>query len=307
MTFRLQSPKMTQVPPPNQHEQVLLGSSSASTSPDYSPAYRCYGTAAEEQGKDTAESGARRMEIKHDNVKYGVEEQRGLKRRKQAEIRGSKAAEAGDHGVDPKLGLDQTSEDSSTKSFAANENTSKAKSEEAALKGGNTYFIIDTRPTPVNIRSLSIQPAKRTASPSLETTEGKRRKKTKIRHDADLPNAEDKDKVQYEDINEEVDARLKEKEAKRKRKEEKKRKRESDGEPLVSFATAHTIGSTSAEVERPRRKKFKYTDQEVLADGTASKRGPEKNEGVSESREGMKKKRGKKHKGTVVEAQIPSI
>ena len=179
----------------------------------------------------------------------------------------------------------------------------KAKDEKAKAptpEGDNPFFVIDTKPTPVNLPGITTQPVKRSASPP-GSTEAKKHKKAKKHHEGEMPKSEDAAKVEYEDISGEVDARMKEKEEKRRRKEEKKkRKRESRGNQTEA-AEVHTTSSDTpaagVEAEKPKTKKAKRSNGEQLADRTvANKRSGEEIEEAAD-REGRKTKKRKKSNG----------
>ncbi len=270
-----------------------LGSSSASMYPGYSPADHEYGKAAEEYGRAAAKARDEGIELKDPEIDYQIGQGRGVKRRSLAEIREAKAAR--ESGSGSGSGSDRATGVSSARPPTTNGNSKEVKSEEADQEGDNPYFVIDTKPTPVNIPGIQNQPPKRSVSPALEVIEGKKHKKAKRKHEGDLPNAKDGNGVQFEDISDKVDARLKEKEEKRKRKEEKKRKRESEGEPPAPAVTAQSNddADASAEAHKPEKKKTKHGDEEALADRTASKKRSGESAGVLEDGEGKKKKRKK--------------
>ncbi|MCJ1306295.1 hypothetical protein MMC08_009115, partial [Hypocenomyce scalaris] len=168
------------------------------------------------------------------------------------------------------------------------------KSEDETAGGENTYFVIDTNPTPVNLPGLSHKPTKRaTEDPSPpEPVEQKKSKKVKTKHDGELPGATLANNAEFEDISEEVDARLKEKEVKRRRKEEKKRKRLSEG-PAGAVVDA---ASTEAVTEEPKKKKAKKVQGDAGEDGVVTKKRHGSDGEDAVSREGQKKKRKKSKK-----------
>ena len=90
-----------------------------------------------------------------------------------------------------------------------------------------------------------------TRSPTEPT--GQQSKRVKTEHDSTILGECRGRKIEFEDISEEVDARLKEKEEKRRQKEKKKRKRISDG---ASGADAESMGRIVLS-ERPKKKKRK--------------------------------------------------
>lgn len=286
----------TFVAPPGQREQVPLGSSSASMYPGYSPADHEYGKAAEEFGRVAAEARAMGVEIKHPEVEYKIGQAKGNKRRTLAAMRRESAAKAQGSGS----GSGSGSEGPTVQVLEEKEKLlKKAKDEKAKAptpEGDNPFFIIDTKPTPVNLPGITTQPVKRSASPP-GSTEAKKHKKAEKHHEGELSKSEDAAKVEFEDISGEVDARMKEKEEKRKRKEEKKRKRESEGdqtEAAEAHATSSDTPAAGIEVEKPKTKKAKKSNREELADRTASnKRSGEEIEEAT-GKEGKKTKKRKK-------------
>ena len=295
-----------QVPPPNQREQVPLGSSSASMYPGYSPADHEYGKAAEEYGKAAAEARARGIELKHPDAEYEVGQAKGVRRKTLAELQETRAATGRASGSGSGSGTGSGSEGpiipESKEPATTNGQASTEKNQEANPQGDNPYFIIDTKPTPVKIPGTSSQPLKRSPSPT-EAIEAKH-KKAKKRHDVAVPGEDDAQEVKTEDISERVDARMKEKEKKRKMKEEKKRKRDSEGEHAAAAEEAHETAEPPAvvpEAERPKKKKkkAKKSEEEALPDQTASKKRRGEDEGEAEDGEGKKKKKRKKN-GAVV-------
>ena len=293
------------VPPPNQREQVPLGSSSASMYPGYSPADHEYGKAAEEYGKAAAEARAKGIELKHPEAEYVVGQAKGAKRKTLAEIQEAQVAKEGrtsgsGSGSGTGSGSEGSLEQKPKGDAITNGEASTEKVQEPIPEGDNPYFIIDTKPTPVNIPEMSSQAPKRSASPQ-EAVEVKKHKKSKKTHDGEMPQEEDPQEVKTVDISEQVDARMKEKESKRKMKEEKKRKRASEGEHAAtaeeSQATAEP-STVAVESERPKKKKIKKSEEEPLTDRTASKkrRREREGEGEEESGEGEKKKKKKEKK-----------
>ena len=276
--------------------------------PGYSPADHEYGKAAEEYGKAAAEARAKGIELKHPEAEYQVGQAKGAKRKTLAEIQEAQAAKDRTSGSGTGSGTGSGSEgplkQKSKGDATTNGQASTEKVQEPSLEGDNPYFIVDTKPTPVNIPGMSSQSLKRSASPQ-EAVEVKKHKKAKKRHDGEMPKGEDPQEVQTEDISEQVDARMKEKEQRRKMKEEKKRKRASEGEPAATAdepqATAEP-STVAAESERPKKKKIKKLEEERLTDRTVSKKRRREGEGSgkaeaeaeAENGEGEKKKKKKK-------------
>lgn len=274
--------------------------------PGYSPADHEYGKAAEEYGKAAAEARARGIEIKHPDAEYEVGQAKGVKRKTLAEIREAQAAKGGTSGSGSGSGTGSGSETSikqiPKEPTTTNGQASTEKAEEASPEGDNPYFVIDTKPTPVNVPGMSSQPLKRSASPP-DAVEAKKHKKAKKKHDGAMPKGEDSQSVKTEDISERVDARMKEKEKKRKMKEEKKRKRQSEGKLPAEEAQPITEPSAvAAEVEMPKKKKkkAKKAEEEPPPDRRVSKKRRGEGEGQAEDGEGKKKKKRKKNKEAAI-------
>ena len=277
--------------------------------PGYSPADHEYGKAAEEYGKVAAEARAKGIELKHPEAEYVVGQAKGAKRKTLAEIQEAQAAKGTTSGSGSGSGTGSGSEGSFKQKpegdATTNGQASAEKVQEPIPEGDNPYFIVDTKPTPVNIPGMSSQAPKRSASPP-EAVEVKKHKKSKKTHDGDLPKGEDPQEVKTEDISEQVDARMKEKEQKRKMKEEKKRKRASEGEHAATAEKSQATvepSAVAAESERPKKKKkIKKSEEEPLTDRKVSKKRRRESEGKGEEEaengEGEKKKKklGKKHK-----------
>lgn len=264
--------------------------------PGYSPADHEYGKAAEEYGKAAAEARARGEKVHFDDLEYEIGQAKGIKRRTLAGIREAKVAREGaGKGVGSGTGSGSDSAIGPTppNPAATNGTAATAKVEQTAPEGDNPYFVIDTKPTPVNLSGTSHQTTKRSASPPPEPHEGKKHKKQKKKHEGELPKGEEADKVEFEDISGEVDARMKEKEEKRKRKEEKKRKRESAGEPASTVPVPESADA-ALEAEKPKKKKSKHPSDGELVDRTVSskKRSVDAHEEPDDG-EGKKKKRKK--------------
>lgn len=265
--------------------------------PGYSPADHEYGKAAEEHGKAATEALNRGEKINYEGLEYEVGQAKGIKKRTLAAIREAKAAREA-KGSGKGSGSDSASGPTHAKPAATNGASTTAEVEQPPTDGDNPYFVIDTKPTPVNLSGISSQPTKRIASPPPEPQEGKKHKKQKKKHEGELLQVQNTDEVDFQDISEEVDARLMEKEEKQKRKEEKKRKRESVGE-LTSTVGVLDSGDAPLEVEKPKKKKSKPTSDEAHADQIvpSEKRHGDVHE-ESDDGEGKKKKR-KKSKGSL--------
>lgn len=292
---------MNQAPPPGQREQVPLGVSSDSMYPGYSLKDHEYGKAAEEYGKAAAEARAKGMDVKHPDVEYEFGQAKGIKRPTLAKIREAKAARESGSGSGTGSGSDGPTGPAAAKMATTSEKPRAAMVKEAAPEGDNPYFVIDTKPTPVHLPDMFNPPTKRGPPSPQEASNGSMQKKHKKKHSGDLPKPDAANGVEFEDISEEVDARMKEKEEKRKRKEEKKRKRESGSDHATSSVAAPEANDASVEDPKPKKKKkSKYAKDEALADRT--KKRPTENEGISEDEEGRKKKTRKKHKEKAEEA-----
>ena len=261
--------------------------------PGYSPADHEYGKAADEYGKAAAEARAQGIELKHPDAEYQIGQAKGTKRKILGGIREEKAAKGKASDVGSGSGTGSGSEDPA-KQEPAQQATTNGKSrtekvQEAVAEGENPFFVIDTKPSPVNISGMPLQPLKRSVSPP-EPVEAKKNKKAKKKHDGAMPKGEDTPQVKTEDISEQVDARMREKEEKRKMKEKKKRKQDADDGPLAAVEQPHAV----AEVERPmKKKKTKKTKEELLPDQTASKKRSGEGSGDAGDGEGKKKKRKK--------------
>ena len=250
-----------QVPPARDREQVPLGSSSASMYPGYSPADHEYGKAAFEYGKAVAD--ARRQGIDFDpsqdpnGPEYKIGQAKGDKRKP---FLRTKAEQAGVHGAGSGAGScsDARGANEASKGDSKEDEMQDARESAQPSSGENPYFVIDTKPTPVNIEGISHGQHKRASAEPIESEPAgeKKSKKHKTKH----RESEEAPKVQLEDITEEVDARLKEKEEKRKRKEEKKRKRESDDSAAVVVEASNGMG------ESGKHKKKKAKSEEVNGD-----------------------------------------
>ena len=281
-----------------------LGSSSASMYPGYSPADHEYGKAAEEFGRVAADARAKGVEIKHPEVEYEIGQAKGIKRRTLAAMRRASAAKGQASGSGSGSGSEGPTTQVPNEKATSQEKAKDVKAKTSTPEGDNPFFIIDTKPTPVNLPGITNQSVKRSASPS-GSPETKKQKKSKQHHEGELPTSEGAVKVEFEDISGEVDARMKEKEERRKLKEERKRKRESEGEQTEA-AKAHATNSdtpaTAVEAETPKKKKAKKSNEEEFADRTLeNKRAGEDIEEAADG-EGKKMKKRKKANGTSEEA-----
>lgn len=294
MLYAAKSTARTFVPPADHRDQVPLGSSSASMYPGYSPADHEYGKAAEEYGSFAAAARARGVDVKHPDLEYEIGQARGTKRKVLEGIEETtnvKHGGPGSRGAGEAPGGPETKPMTPYALHLKKQAEEKNAAEETTSNGDNPSFVIDVNPTPVNLARQTTKSPKRSASPPAPL-EQKKAKKAKKKHKGDLPQATDYQGVEFEDISQEVDARMKEKEAKRKRKEEKKRKRESADSP-----TAPADSSADAEVERPKKRKSKKSEDNALSDGSISKK---RHGGEDDEEQGeVKKKKRKKSKDQV--------
>ncbi len=280
--------------------------------PGYSPADHEYGKAAEEYGKAAAEARVKGIELKHPEAEYEIGQAKGLKRKTLAGIREALAAKGKMSGSGSGSGTGSGSEgpiEQKVKEPATtNGQASSEKIHEPIPEGDNPYFIIDTKPTPVNIPGISSQTLHGSTSPA-EPVEAKKHKKAKHKHDGEMPTGEDLQEVETEDITEQVDARMKVKEKSRKKKEEKKRKRDSEGEPAAAAEEPQPAAELSASVAEPekhkkKKKKTEKSGEEPLPDRTVSKKRAGEGEGEVEDGEGKKKKKRKKSKETAMASDV---
>ena len=138
-------------------------------------------------------------------------------------------------------------------SAPTNGHAAATKKKNGKLKDNNPYFAADINATSVkqpNFTNRSIKRSSEARSP--EETVVKKLKKAKTQHDGDVAELRTGKRVEFEDISNEVDARMKEKEDKRKRKEEKKRKRQSEDSLIDTEPT-----EVAVEVEKPKKKRPK--------------------------------------------------
>lgn len=257
--------------------------------PGYSPADHEYGKAAEEYGRAATAARAQGIEIKPKDFDYNIGQARGNKRKALESIEAAKPARESGSGPgsgsrsdrpatkdeDPHPTNDQIQQDAQDKPSEERDESQKP------------AFFIDVNPTPVDFPTMKTESPKRNAS-SQDPVEEKKHKKTKKEHVGDLPGTADSNGVEFEDISQEVDARLKEKEEKRKHQgEKKKRKRDSGETPAAEVEAA-------AEPGKPKKKKSKKAgnpDEPNVTDVS-----PKKRPGADDSQEqgeGKKKKRKK--------------
>ena len=261
--------------------------------PGYSPADHEYGKAAQEFGAAIALAKARGIEVKLDpeGPQYEFAQAKGVKKRTLEQLKTAKAEKGEGTGSGTDSGSDEVAPATATNGGTTNGDHKEMGTGEESKEADNAFFVIDTNPTRVNLSGVSHEPTKRAPedqSPK-ELVERKKSKKAKTKHDGELPKNADEKPVEFEDISEEVDARLKEKEEKRKRKEEKKRKRESAG----SGAVVAEVASPPAEVEKPKKKKHKKpkVEEDVIEQTSKRRHGSSGEEGADEGKKKKKKKR----------------
>lgn len=260
-----------QVPPSSQRDQVPLGSSSASMYPGYSPADHEYGKAAFEYGIAVADARKQGIDFNPsqdpNGPEYVIGQSKGDKKKPFTRMKVDQAGASG-VGSGDGSGSDAQNAKKGPKDDPKNRKGQDAGEAAPPANGQNLYFVIDTKPTPINIEGISHGHHKRApAEPTASEPSGeKKSKKLKTKH----VESDDATKVLLEDITEEVDARLKEKEEKRKRKEEKKRKRESEGSASAVVDTSNGVGDSG------KHKKKKAKSEEVNGDLKAEEKGDKK-------------------------------
>ena len=170
-----------------------------------------------------------------------------------------------------------------------------ANSKHGNQEDSNPHFVADFNPIPVDIPDITNRPIKRSSEvQSPDETSIKKSKKVKMFHNGDSVKIGIDKHVEFEDISDEVDARLKEKEEKKESKEEKKRKRQPE-----ETSTADTEPTEVAvEVDKPKKKSKKSSkklEDNVEGDGAiGKKRQVSKDE--EKAGQGKKKKKKKKQK-----------
>lgn len=281
--------------------------------PGYSPADHEYGKAAEEFGHSAGKMKAQGLEPEYGDLDYKIGQAKGaLKkpktigeiREEREEMEKRKIREEMEEME--KRNAESAAESESCSGFdnlakrpkqtnaktATNGQSSSVKEPETVTAGAQAggdgeVFFIDTNPTPVNLPGISHQPPKRSVTP--EPTEGKKNKKAKKQHDGDLPAGEG-----FEDIEEEVDARLKEKEEKKTLKEKKKRKRVSDES---NVAQIDVDASATTDPAKPTKKKKKTKSEDAVVavplpeEINSKKRGAEGEADVDGEGDGQKAKK----------------
>ena len=249
------------MPPPELVEQVPIGSSSASMYPGYSPADHIYGEAASTFGKVISKTRPEGWKPRPDGPEYEIGQQ---KKGKLEALRGPISSSASDVNVLP-LGFR-----ASTKNAELETSTATIK-DDGSDKGGNPFFVIDTKPTPVKhhlperfSNDSFTQPEKddENEAEALKMASGK-------------PSKEDK-----------------------KEKQGSKRKRDSGAQALADEATPTANGisaPTKLEDEKPKKKKSKN----VEANDDVSK--PIPKVATPEVSKNKKKSKKAKHSDTVAD------
>lgn len=290
---------MRQTPSSNTRDKVPLGSSSPSIDTENLPASYQQGKAPEEYEKSTSATRTQGVDSQPTQFDDALGQETRIKRTKLGDASVRIAAYKSGPMNRAESGLDRLVANS-PEPRTINGQDEGPKEESSTVRSANgdvTYekqeplFVIDVNPTPVSLTGIAIKSPKRGSSPG-EIDEGQEVKKAKTHHiDGEGPSPEIFE-VEYEDISQEVDARLKEKEEKRKRKKDKKRLR---GEDITSDIAAPDATTTAEEPGRPKRKKKKLRqnhDMYVEATRTKKRSGAE----GDESQGGRKNKRHKKRK-----------
>ena len=257
--------------------------------PGYSPADHMYGKAAEEFGAEWSAAKAKGIEFKPDpdGPQYVISQAKGIKRNTLAQIRAAKAAREGLSGSGTGSGSDAGPIVTSTGPEPNAQTTLGNAVEGNDEEGQNPYFVVDTKPTPVNLPGISNAPIQEASfSNSPEKLASNDSKKTKTRLKSGIAGSEQRP-TESEGIHEDVDARTKDQEEKRKRKEGKlKRKRESSGVSGLEEGT---------ELAKPK-KKPKKAPGESLRNGAEPMKRLSTSDGEAAGGNGEVKRKEKKKK-----------
>jgi hypothetical protein len=233
--------------------------------PGYSPADHEYGQAAQEFGAHWSAAKAQGIEFKPEpnGPQYEIGQSRGAKREKLTKIREAKEKREGSisgSGSDTGHTRPKSAESTAPDNEEAHPpeqpaKPSETKSEDDKPEESNPYFVIDVNPTPLNLPGTSHQLPKRSKENGVSPDEvsSKKRKKSKLKHEEAESSPQVK-RVEFEDITEEVDARMNEKEERKKRKEkgDKKRKLEDQPEPQEI-----AVGEQDSKRKKRKMKKLK--------------------------------------------------
>ena len=267
--------------------------------PGYSPTDHEYGRAAEEFGCYATQMREKGKVIETDEVDYEIGQAKGIRRKKTLagirEALGNKKEKEGS-GLESGSGSDTPARKYTNGNTAstgdAGGDKNPAATSEAPAGGDNPSFVVDTKPMKVDLSGS--QRHKRSATPP-DSMDVKKHKKTKKKHEGDLPTGEG-----FEDISGEVDAKLKEKEEKRKRKKERKRKRESDGPSSVTATDARAL---TVECEKPKKKRQKHGNEQAAMGKDDGKNGVL--EDRDDHKNGEVEKSKKKKQKRVNEEELP--
>ncbi|KAL8937448.1 MAG: hypothetical protein Q9216_004412 [Gyalolechia sp. 2 TL-2023] len=269
MLFQAKSTACTFVPPPNQLEQVPLGSSSDTMYPGYSPGHFDYGKAAEEFGRYASETKRQGKETKPEGIDYESGQPKRFGHLTLAQIRDAKGTKGGTGSGTESRGAAGLSEPTAAMSNA------QTSGGDETQKAGEQMFFMDSKPTPVNFSGAKSS-AKRKATPeraaaNISKKQKKQHGRSEVSSDEAAEEPAEPVNIEFEDISREVDARLKEKEErpklKQRAKEVKKRKRESEGSSAVI-----TEGPQATDPLRPKRKKIKKVDNSGEVPGGSLKK-----------------------------------
>ena len=284
------------MPHSNPREKVPLGSSSPFIHPEYLSNSHEQGSAAEEHEQPASSAIIQGADHKRTQFDDDPRQETRAKRMKLGDTSPDIAAVEGnstrgsDSGLDGPVAISpkSTTPDGEEQVQGAGSSTTRGANGDATLEQQNRSSIFNINSSPVNPAGIAIKPRKRDSSID-HNHEGRKTKKSKTRHiDDEQPSSPAKPKVEFEDISQEVDARLREKEEKRKRKE-KKRKKIVDVEPNVTAPDANT--TAEGPVRLKKKKKVRHNDDAVIeASEVKKKAGAESDEGQGERR---KKKHGK--------------
>lgn len=278
-------------------EKVPFGSSSPSVRPEYFTNSFEQGSAAEEHEQSaspTINQGADSKPTPFDDAPR--QETTGSKRRKLEETSPYIAPSKGNSMKGSDSGLDgpeaisskPTTINDQGESQRAESRAARGADDDATLEKQDTSFVIDVNSTPVKLAGIAIKPRKRRSSIG-NNHERKKTKKPKTRHiDDEQFSSPAKPKVEFEDISQEVDARLREREEKRRRKE-KKRKKIIDVDS--NFIALDANPTAEGPVRLKKKKKMRHNDDAVMETPDVKKRSSaERDEGQGERRKKRHKK-----------------
>lgn len=284
------------MPHSNPREKVPLGSSSPSNHPEYLSNSHEQGSAADEHEQPASPAITRGADHKRTRFDDDPRQEISAKRMKLGDtspdiasvegssIRGSDSGLDGPVAISPK----PTTPDDEEQGQGVGSSTTRGANDDATFEQQDRSSIFDVNSTLVNPTGIAIKPRKRGSSID-HNHEGRKTKKSKTRHtDDEQPSSPAKPKVEFEDISQEVDARLREKEEKRKRKE-KKRKKIADLDSNVTAPDANTTAEGPARLKK--KKKVRHNDDSTKeAYEIKKKSGAESDEGQGERRKKRHKK-----------------